>query len=307
MKKRFEEALISLMKKNEKIIALFADSDFGKSEEIERDFPKRFFNFGIAECNMVAAAAGFAKEGWVPVVYTVNNFIAYRAYEFVRNDICIQNLNVKFVGMGAGIKINNLGPTHHSTEDIAVLRVLPNLVIVSPASPNEVPMALAKVVDRSGPVYMRLGRAFETEIYDNDPPPFEIGKSTIIQSGDDITIIATGSIIADAIDASKGLASEGISAEIINMSTIKPLDSETIVNSARKTGKVLTVEEHQIIGGLGGAVSEVLCKSGIQVVFDMIGFNDTFCTEYGWHSELKEIYGLTERDIFAKCKNMCEK
>ncbi|MDR1460554.1 MAG: hypothetical protein LBI78_02800 [Campylobacteraceae bacterium] len=303
MKNRYEEQFLHLMSKNDKIIAIFADSDFGKYEELEKNFHGRYFNFGIAECNMVAAAAGFAKEGFIPVVYTVNSFIVYRAYEFIRDDICIQNLNVKFVGMGSGVIINNFGPTHHTTEDIAMLRTLPNLTLVSPASPNEVSPILGKSIEHNGPVYIRLGKAFETEIY-TGIPSFEIGKGTLIQSGDDITVIATGSIISNVIEAAGLLVQEGISVEIINMATLKPLDIKLIIQSARKTGKVLTVEEHQITGGLGGAVSEVLCEEGIQVLFRRIGFEDLFCADYGWHRDLKQMYGLASIDIFNKCKEM---
>jgi transketolase len=306
MKNTFEEHLYTMMKKNNKIVAFFADSDFGKYEEFKRDFPDRFFNFGIAEENMVAAAAGMAKSSAgeiIPVVYTVGAFLAYRAYEFIRDNVCIQKLNVKFVGMGTGVKINNFGPTHHSTEDIAVLRVLPNLVLASPASPKEVPVMLEKCIEYCGAVYIRLGKAFETEIYENIPD-FEIGKSTLIQAGDDITIITTGSIISNAIEAAKLLKKEGIAAEIINMTTIKPIDADKIIESARKTGRVVTVEEHQIIGGLGGAVSEVLCSSNTPVAFERIGFNDTFCTQYGWHKDLLQAYGLSSEDIFKSCENI---
>jgi transketolase len=305
MKKTFEEHLHKLMTNNDKIIALFADSDFDKYEDIARDCPGRYFNFGIAECNMAAAAAGMARDGWIPVVYAVNSFLAYRAYEFIRDDVCLQNLNVKFVGMGAGVKINNYGPTHHTTEDIAVLRVLPNITLLSPASPKEVPVVVDKSIEHYGPVYVRLGKAFEAEIYDSIPS-FEIGKSKVIQPGEDITIIATGSIISNAIEAAKSLKSIGITAEIINMSTIKPLDGQAILESAKKTGRVVTLEEHQIYGGLGGAVSEVLCTASVPVQFERMGFRDIYCTDYGWHRDLLEMYGLSSVHVFECCKKICE-
>ncbi|MDR2651236.1 MAG: transketolase family protein [Prevotellaceae bacterium] len=303
MKSRYEEYFLHLMADNNKIIALFADSDFGKYDDLKKNFNGCYFNLGIAECNVVGIAAGLAKEGFIPVVYAVNSFIAYRAYEFIRN-ICIQRLNVKFVGMGAGVIINNFGPTHHTTEDIAILRVLPNMTLLSPASPNEVPPIVDKAIAHNGPVYIRLGKAFETEIYVDHIPSFEIGKSTLIQSGNDLTIITTGSIISNVIEAAKLLAKEGVKTEIINMTTLKPLDVEAILQSAKKTGKVLTVEEHQIIGGLGGAVSEVLCTEKANVTFRKIGFNDIFCTDYGWHRDLKQMYGLSPIHIFEKCREM---
>jgi transketolase len=306
MKKTFEETLHRLMKENYKIIALVADSGPGeKYKEIERDYPGRLIEFGIAECNMVAAAAGLAKEGFIPIVYTLGSFLAFRAYEFIRNDICFQERNVKIVGLSSGVIMNVHGPTHHTTEDIAALRALPNLTLLSPASPKEVPVIIEKSIEHIGPVYVRLGKAFETEIYET-APDFEIGKSNLIQSGDDITIIATGSIIADAIEAAKMLKEQGVNAEIINMSTIKPLDSEAIIRSARKTGRVVTVEEHQINGGLGGAVSEVLCSAGVCAIFDRIGFNDVFCTGYARHKELKKMNDLSPEHIAEVCKKTLE-
>lgn len=309
MKKTFEKCLYKQMKDNKKIVAFFADSTFEFYEDFKRDFPNRFFNFGIAESNMVAAAAGMAKssEGkLIPVVYTFGAFLTYRVYEFIRNDVCMQKLNVKFVGLASGVKNNNLGPTHHATEDIAIMRVLPNLLLLSPASPKEVPAIFEKSLEYNGATYIRLGKAFESEIYENDPN-FDIGKSTIIQSGDDITLISTGSIISNVIEAANRLRKEGITSDIINMTSIKPIDEGTIIRSAKKTGRVVTVEEHQIIGGLGSAVSEVLCSNGVPAVFERMGFRDTFCTEYGWHRDLLEFYGLSSDNIFKVCKDKLNK
>jgi len=309
MKKAFEDSLRQLMKLNKKIILFLADSVFDLYDEFKKDFPDRFFNFGIAESNMVAAAGGLAKfsrkgnEEYIPVVYTMTPFLVYRAYEFIRNDVCLQNLNVKLVGVCSGVKNNNLGPTHHATEDIAAMRVFPNLTILSPASPKEVVKAFEKSIEHRGPVYIRLGKAFETEIY-NDTSKFEIGKSTLIQSGNDITIISTGNIITCVLEAVSQLKNEEITADVINMSTIKPIDAEGIITSARKTRHVITVEEHQIIGGLGSAVSEVLCENKINALFKRIGFKDTFCTEYGWHKDLLEFYEMSSNDIYKACKNI---
>ena len=306
MKEIFEEHLYNSMKNDHRIVAFFADSDFSKYEELKSEFPDRFFNFGITECNTVAAAAGMAKssEGNViPVVYTAGAFIVYRAYEFVRNDVCIHNLNVKFVGMGSGLKINNFGPTHHTTEDIAVLRVLPNMCILLPASPKEVPVIFDSCLKHIGPTYIRLGKAFEEEIY-SSTPEFEIGKSTLLRSGKDITIISTGSIISNAIAAADMLAKDGYNAEIINMTSLKPIDSDRIIKSAKKTGKIVTVEEHQIVGGLGGAVSEILCSNSISACFERVGLKDEFCTKYGWHRDLLEIVGLSTEDILSACRRV---
>lgn len=304
MRKTYENSIYELMKRNEKIVALVADSGLGKYEDIEKEFPDRLFNFGIAESNMIAAGAAMAKEGFIPVIYALNNFMVYRAYEFIRNDVCLQNRNVKFVGLGAGVVANTLGPTHHTTEDISCLRVLPNMTLVSPASPKEVPVVLEKSVDFTGPVYIRLGKAFEREIYENDSP-FEIGKSTVLTEGNDLTVIATGSITADALEAVNKLKEKGVNAELINASTIKLFDEETLLKSAKKTKKVVSVEEHQVTGGLGAAVAETLCKAGIGAKLDIIGFENTFCSDYGWHQDLKRMYGMSPDHIFNRCLKAC--
>jgi transketolase len=306
MKKAFEECLYRQMKSNDRIVVFFADSPFDFLDNLKTDFPDRFFNLGIAESNTVAAAAGMARASggkFIPVVYTIGSFLTYRAYEFIRNDVCIQKLNVKLVGVCSGVKNNNLGPTHHTTEDIAVLRVLPNLALLSPASPKEVSAVFEKSLEYNGAVYIRIGKAYEAEIY-TDTPNFEIGKSSFLNSGDDITIISTGSIISNVLDAAARLKEEGINADIINMTTVKPIDEEGIIRSAQKTGRVVTVEEHQIIGGLGSAVSEVLCSNNIRASFERLGFRDTFCTEYGWHRDLLEFYGLSPDNIFNACKKI---
>ena len=304
MRKTYENSIYELMKRNEKIVALVADSGMGKYADIEKEFPDRLFNFGIAESNMIAAGAAMAKEGFIPVIYALNNFMVYRAYEFIRNDVCLQNRNVKFVGLGAGVVANTLGPTHHTTEDISCLRVLPNMTLVSPASPKEVPVVLEKSVDFTGPVYIRLGKAFEREIYENDSP-FEIGKSTVLTEGNDLTVIATGSITADALEAVNKLKEKGVNAELINASTIKPFDEKTLLKSAKKTKKVVSVEEHQVTGGLGAAVAETLCKAGIGAKLDIIGFENTFCSDYGWHQDLKRMYGMSPDHIFNRCLKAC--
>ena len=304
MRKTYENSIYELMKRNEKIVALVADSGMGKYADIEKEFPDRLFNFGIAESNMIAAGAAMAKEGFIPVIYALNNFMVYRAYEFIRNDVCLQNRNVKFVGLGAGVVANTLGPTHHTTEDISCLRVLPNMTLVSPASPKEVPVVLEKSVDFTGPVYIRLGKAFEREIYENDSP-FEIGKSTVLTEGNDLTVIATGSITADALEAVNKLKEKGVNAELINASTIKPFDGETLLKSAAKTKKVVSVEEHQVTGGLGAAVAETLCKASIGAKLDIIGFENTFCSDYGWHQDLKRMYGMSPDHIFNRCLKAC--
>lgn len=302
MRKAFEHSMYELMGQNSRVLALVADSSTGEYEKIEKEYPDRFFNFGIAEANMVAAGCALAKEGWIPILYALNNFLVYRAYEFIRNDACLQKRNIKFVGLGCGVIANTLGPTHHTTEDISCLRVLPNMTLLSPASAKEVPPILNAAVELDGPVYIRLGKAFEKEVY-SDIPSFEVGRSKTFLEGYDVSIFTTGSVIGDAIDSAKRLVSEGKTVDVINFSTIKPLDKEAIRRSAAKTRKVITVEEHQIDGGFGSAVSEALCGKIELDAFERIGFKDTFCEDYGWHQDLKRMYGIDAESIYeVACK-----
>jgi transketolase len=304
MRNAYGDALFNLMARNKKVIALVADDGPVRFADIQKEYAGRVFNFGIAECNMVGAAAAMAKEGFLPVVFAFSCFLAYRATEFIRLDVCLQNRKVILVGHSCGVIGNKGGPTHHSTEDIAVLRAMPGLAILSPASAKEVAPALDAAAVHDGPVYIRLGKAFETEVYDA-APGFEISKSRLLREGKDITIVATGSIVADALEAAKILETEGLTADVINMSTIKPLDEAAVIASAKKTGRVVTVEEHSVYGGLGGAVSECLLKAGVPLKgFDIMGFNDTFCTEYGWHRDLKRAYGLSPRHIAERCEEI---
>lgn len=296
MRAAFEKALYDIMRQHPEVLAVVADSATGGYERIKKEFPMRYIDFGIAESNMTAASAGLASTGKVPILYTINAFLVYRAYEFIRNDICLQKRKVILVGSGAGVIYNNLGPTHHTTEDIAALRVLPNLTILSPASAKEVPKVMEAAIKIDGPVYVRLGKAYETEVYEKESK-FEFGKGIILKEGTDAAIIGTGSILADAIEAGKILEEKGLSVRIINMATIKPIDEECIIQAANDTKCILTVEEHNIIGGLGSAVSEVLTKNRKSVAFKSVGFNDCFCTDYGYHQELKKMYGLDGKHI----------
>lgn len=296
MKKTFEQHLYEVMKSDERLVLLTADDSSPELTSIYRDFPARSYRFGISECNLVGAAAGLAKMGFIPVVYTFAPFLVYRAYEFIRCDICVNSYNVKLVGYCSGVKGNNYGPTHHATEDIALLRVLPNITLLSPASQKETEPVLKAAIAHTGPVYIRMGKGFETEVF-TDTPAFTIGKSEKIRCGDDVTFVATGNIIANVLDAADMLQAEGIHADIINLSSIKPFDKDTVLESIRRTGKVITVEEHQVIGGIGSAVAECIAESGIQCSFMRMGFLDKFATEYGWHKDILAMNNLSPESI----------
>lgn len=294
------------MEENERLVLLTADDESPELNSIHTRFPERHYIFGIAECNLVGAAAGLSKLGFIPIVYTYGAFLTYRAYEFIRCDICINNYNVKIIGWGSGVKVNNYGPTHHTTEDIALLRVLPNMTLLSPASQKETEPVLKAAITHKGPVYIRMGKGFETEVFENTPS-FTIGKSEKIRCGNDITFIATGNIIANVLDAANKLQAEGTNADVINLSSIKPFDRDIVLESIQHTRKVITVEEHQVIGGIGSAVAECIAESGIQCTFKRMGFLDKFVTEYGWHKDLLEMNNLSPDSIYQGAQELLGK
>lgn len=251
---------------------------------------------------MLGAAAGMASCGKIPFAYTIGAFLAYRAYEFIRNDICLQNQNVKIVGTGAGENYSALGPTHHSTEDLGGLRSLPNLTILCPASPLEVKKATVAAYEHRGPVYMRMGTNKEEEIYKQDYV-FQIGKGIILEEGKDITLIGTGNILKDVLEAAKKLRKKGIDGRVINMHTIKPIDREIILQAADETKRIITVEDHNIVGGLGSAVAEVIAESGKGTALKRIGLQD-FSKGYGSYSKIKDMNGIGVERIFKEAEEL---
>lgn len=305
MRIQYEQAIYDMMKDNSKIVALVADSGTGKYKDIMSEFSNRYIECGIAENNMISVASGLASEGWIPVIYGINNFLVYRSYEFIRNDLCLDKRNVKIVGLGAGVIQNLQGPTHHTLEDISCLRALPNLTLLSPGSPKEVRGALRAALEMNGPVYLRLAKMYETEMFDNEPPEFKVGGLNIVHDGNDLTLFSTGSITGDAYAAVKELGKEGINVKLVNVNSLKPVDKEAITKFAQETGRVITIEEHNVLGGLRSIVSEILVENNVYVKFSYMGFQDEFCFDYGWHQELKRMYGLSPEHIAQKCREMC--
>ncbi|MCX8129914.1 MAG: transketolase [Clostridia bacterium] len=304
MRTAYLSALHHLTKANKDILALISDNGAIVYDWYRAEFPDNYFNFGISEANMVAAAAGLASCGKIPFAYTISGFLTMRAFEFVRNDVCLQNQNVKLVGTGAGFSYSTLGPTHHATEDITLMRVLPNLTIFSPASPMEVRKATIEAAKMKGPVYIRLGTNKEPEIYNSDYD-FIVGKGVRLLNGLDLAIITTGSIAYDVLQAASELREEEISVRVINIHTIKPLDKEIILKAAEETGRVITVEEHNINGGLGSAVAETLLEGGCSsIVFERMGLKDSFCKGYGSHQYLKSLNRLSKEDIKSKIREV---
>lgn len=301
MQRAYVTALYEIIKKDKNVISCLSDSGTDYDELIAREFPNQVINFGISENNQVAATAGMAATGKIPFVYTTSAFIAYRSYEFLRDDICLQNRNVKLVGMGTGLSWSTLGVTHHSTEDIALLRSLPNLTVITPASPKELACAVKSAYDYKGPVYIRMGMSGEKEIYDTDCR-FEIGKNTVIKDGSDLTVFTTGSIISEVIEAADMLAQDGISARIVNVHTLKPLDVDSVVFECQKHKTIITVEEHNLIGGLGTVIADTIVENGVYCRLKKIGLKDSFAKGFGSKSDMLKMNGLDAYTIYKNIK-----
>ena len=271
-----------------------------KTGIFKKAYPDRHIDCGIAECNMVSIAAGLSTVGKIPFVSSFAMFAAGRAFEQVRNSVGYPHLNVKIGATHAGITVGEDGASHQCNEDIALMRTIPGMVVMCPADDVEAKAAVRAALEYNGPVYIRFGRAAVSVINDRPDYSFEIGKGTIVREGSDVTIVATGICVDSALGAAESLAADGISAEVINICTIKPLDEELILNSAKKTGKVVTVEEHTVIGGLGSAVCDCLCAN-YPVPVRKLGMQDVF-GESGSAAALVEKYGLDAKGVYASVK-----
>lgn len=291
MQRAYISALYELIRNDKNVISCLSDSGTDYDELIAREFPDQCINFGISENNKVAAASGLAACGKIPFVYTTNAFLAYRSYEFIRDDICLQNRNVKLIGMGCGLSWSTLGSTHHTTEDISALKAIPNLTIFSPASPLEVQKCVKKAYEINGPVYIRIGMSNEKEIYGNEYC-FEEGKNIKVKEGKDATVFVTGSIISELLEAQEMLNIEGIQLKIINIHTLKPLDSKNIKEECLKQKKIFSLEEHSIVGGIGSSIADVIATNNIDSKLVKIGINDKFA-ERIWN-----IFANKENELF---------
>ena len=293
--------LIELGKVHEDIVVLDADlAEATRSGKFAEVFPERFIDCGIAEANMMGVAAGLAAAGKVPFASSFAMFAAGRAYEQVRNSIGYPHLNVKIGASHAGISVGEDGATHQCNEDIALMRSIPGMVVINPSDYIEGRAAVRAAYEHDGPVYMRFGRLAVPVINDNPDYKFELGKGVVLREGKDVTIIATGLPVNNCLEAAEKLAADGIDAKVINIHTIKPLDEELVAAAAMETGKVVTVEEHSVIGGLGSAVCDVICEKAPARVLK-IGINDVF-GESGPALELIKKYGLDTDSIYEKVK-----
>ncbi len=300
MRTAYLDTLYDLADKDKRVYALISDNGAIVYDRYRKDLPLQYLNLGISEANMLGMAAGMASCGKIPFTYTIGAFLAYRAYEFIRNDICLQKQNVKIVGTGAGETYSALGPTHHSTEDLGGLRSLPGLTILCPASPLEVKKATVAAYELDGPVYLRLGTNKEPEIYFEDYL-FEIGKGVTVRGGNDVTLISTGSVVKDVLNVAELLQKEGIQIRVLNIHTIKPIDRELICQAIEETGKIVVVEDHNIVGGLGSAVAEVIAEFGYGVKFKRLGLQ-SFSSGYGTYAQVKNMNGLGIEKICNEVK-----
>ena len=297
----YGEALVECGKAYPNLVVMDADlAESTKTAMFQKAYPDRFFDCGIAEGNMVGVAAGLASTGKIVFVSSFAMFATGRAYEQIRNSVGYPKLNVKIGASHAGITVGEDGASHQCNEDIALMTSIPGMVVINPSDYIEAKEAVKAAIEHDGPVYLRFGRANVPVVNERDNYHFEIGKGTILKEGKDVTIVATGVMVNSALEAAKALEEDGIDAEIINIHTIKPLDKELIAASARKTGKVVTAEEHSVIGGLGSAVCDCLCELAPTPVYK-IGMQDVY-GESGSASDLLTKYKLDGSGVYAQVK-----
>lgn len=299
----YGEALIELCEKNDKVVVLDADlANATQTVKLAKAHPEKFYNCGIAEGNMMDIGAGLSTMGLIPFCSTFAMFAAGRAYEQIRNSIAYPHFNVKICATHAGVSVGEDGGSHQCIEDLALMRAIPGMTVICPADANEAHAAVMAIADYNGPVYMRLAR-LATPVFEGDMiKPFEIGKANVLREGKDVALFATGLMVNEALEAAKLLEADGIDAAVINVHTLKPIDAECVTKYAEKCGKVVTIEEHSVIGGLGDAVADVLMGK-VCCKFKKIGVNDQF-GQSGKAADVLREYGLTADQIAEVVKNV---
>jgi len=298
----FGAGLLELGRTNPNVVALCADLTGSlKMDAFEKEFPDRFFQVGIAEANMIGLAAGMTIGGKIPFTGTFANFSTGRVYDQIRQSVAYSGKNVKICASHAGVTLGEDGATHQILEDIGLMQMLPGMTVINPCDYNQTKAATIAIAKHEGPVYLRFGRP-KVPVFIPEDQPFEIGKALLLQAGTDVTIFATGHLVWQSILAARELEKEGVSAEIINLHTIKPLDREAIIRSVRKTKRVVTAEEHQILGGMGSAVAQVL-GAEFPAPMAFVGVKDKF-GESGTPEELLEKYGMSAADIVRAAKSL---
>ena len=297
MRAVFNKELLEIAKNDKRIHMVLADIGYGEIEPFRDTFPERYYNVGVAEQNMTGVACGIAMEGNIAVTYSIANFPTLRCLEQIRNDVCYHNANVKIVIIGGGVSYGALGMSHHSTEDLAIMRALPNIVVEVPCDNWEAIAATHAMIEHDGPFYYRCGYKGEKDIH-SGPIEFKIGKANTVREGSDITLMFCGPIGTEVVSAADELAKEGITCRIVSMHTIKPIDKDAILDAVKNTGGIVTVEEHNIIGGLGAAVAEVLADEGVMPKkFKRMAFPDVNVAKIGGQKWIRDQYGLQARGI----------
>lgn len=292
MRSAFFRALLECASSDPRITLIVGDLGFGVVEPLAKQLPSQFLNAGVAEQNLTGVAVGMALLGRIVFTYSIANFPTLRCLEQIRNDVCYHRANVKIVALGGGFAYGALGMTHHATEDLAIMRSLPEIIVVAPGDPVESDLATRAIIGREGPCYLRLGRSGERVLH---PPGirFELGKAILLRDGEDLTIISTGGMLSTALEAAEHLDARGITTRILSMHTLKPIDEDAIVASATQTGAIFTLEEHSKIGGLGSAVAEVLAEmDGTRIPFRRIGLPSGFAPLAGSQEYLLGAHGL---------------
>jgi transketolase len=307
MRTTFIQTLTEEAATNPRVNLVVGDLGFGVVTDFAKRFPRQFLNAGVAEQNMTGIAAGMAISGKIVFTYSIANFPTLRCIEQIRNDVCYHNANVVVVAVGGGYSYGALGMTHHATEDVAILRMLPRMTVIAPGDPIEAAAATRAVAAGVGPVYLRLGRDKEPIVH-RDPIDWQIGRAITVRQGGDVTLITTGAMLASVVQAADLLAGDGVAARVLSMHTVKPLDVEAVTAAARETGRVVTIEEHSVLGGLGGAVAESLCEAGIPGVrFRRIGLPSEFLKAVGGQDYLRKIQGLDVPSLHRRVKDLIER
>ncbi len=306
MRNAFLNELHELAREDPRIVFVTGDLGFGVVEGFMEELPDQFVNAGVAEQNMTGLAAGMALSGRIVFTYSIANFPTLRCLEHIRNDVCYHDADVKVVSVGGGFAYGSMGATHHATEDLGVMRLLPNMVVVAPGDPVEARAATRAVVAHPGPCYLRLGKAGEPVVHE-EPIDFELGRALVVREGSDATVISTGGMLPLAVRAAAVLADDGVDVRVLSMHTLKPLDDEAVLRAVDETRAVVTLEEHSIVGGLGSAVSELLAeRNGARARFKRLGVPPRFSPRVGSQEFLLAENGLDVETIGATVKGLLE-
>jgi len=305
MRKRCLDAVYELAKHDERIVFIGSDLGVGTLDQFKNDFPSRFFMEGVSEANIIGIAAGLALEGKIVYVNTIATFITRRCFEQVVLDLGLHNANVRLIGSGGGVVYAPLGPTHLAIDDFAIMRAIPNMTIVAPCDANEMGRLMPLTVEHRGPVYIRLGKGGDP-IVSTDDVPFAIGRAIPMVRGKDVLLVSTGVAVKVALDAAAGLGAQGVSAAVLHMPTVKPLDVDAFMADAARVDAIVVIEEHTILGGLGGALAEIVAEAGFEPAkrFKRIGIPDLFPHGYGSQASMMAKYGITAERTMAVVREL---